>query len=243
MSSTDVANGEPKYARFTRRLQAVMIDSIAMSLLLVVALLLAVAFESNNIGRALGFSVAAILLLYEPILVSLTGSTLGHFATNLRVIDDNTHKNLSFPKAIARTVIKTGLGLYSFITMAFTRRHQSMHDILTGSTVQIRDPSKARPYHYTSARSAVEHLALPSSPRRIAVILIYVLALTTVLFYGLDLVLRRTTALSAACLDHDTCSIRETVFLYGIPLAWFVLVALCVIQGWRGQLWGARRNR
>ena len=32
------------------------------------------------------------------------------------------------------------LGLYSFVILAATRRNQAIHDLLTKSTVQIRDP-------------------------------------------------------------------------------------------------------
>jgi hypothetical protein len=35
------------------------------------------------------------------------------------------------------------LGVYSFVTMATTSRRQAVHDLLTQSTVQIRDRSKA----------------------------------------------------------------------------------------------------
>jgi hypothetical protein len=32
--------------------------------------------------------------------------------------------------------------------MAFTRRHQAFHDRWTSSSVQMRDPVRAKPYHY-----------------------------------------------------------------------------------------------
>jgi uncharacterized RDD family membrane protein YckC len=141
----------PAYARFTRRVQGMMIDYIVISLLVAGALIIAVAFGSDSIGRILGFAVAAICLLYEPVLVSLTGSTLGHLYCNIRVVD-NRGGNIGFAKAIIRTILKTVFGWLSFLTMAFTTRHQAIHDVLTGSTVQIRDPSKARPHHFRLAR-------------------------------------------------------------------------------------------
>ncbi len=49
------------------------------------------------VARGLGVAVAVILLLYEPVLVWRTGSTLGHTWTNLRVIDDRGG-HLSFAK-------------------------------------------------------------------------------------------------------------------------------------------------
>jgi len=43
-------------------------------------------------------------------LISLTGGTIGHRRVNLRVVDDRTRGNVSFPKAVARTVVKGVLG-------------------------------------------------------------------------------------------------------------------------------------
>jgi uncharacterized RDD family membrane protein YckC len=241
MSSADATHDQPKYARFTRRLQALMIDSIVMSLLLALVISIAVALNSNNAVRVLGFSVVAIFLLYEPVLVSLTGSTLGHLATNLRVVDNSSHRNLSFPKAVARTVIKAVLGLYSFVTMAFTRRYQALHDILTRSSVQIRNPDKARPHHYVAERLQFADVGLPSPARRISVIVLYVLAMGAVLWFS-DALLIGPNMISDACVDHDVCSPRENAILYGIFLTCFILVVICMVQGWRGRLWGARRR-
>ena len=86
-----------------------------------------------------------VLVLYEPILVSRMGGTLGHYFTNLRVVDDRSGGNIGFARACARVVIKGVLGLYSFVILAATRRNQAVHDLLTRSTVQIRDPAKALP--------------------------------------------------------------------------------------------------
>ena len=96
-----------------------MIDYIVISLLFAGALTVAVAFKSDSIRRIVGFSAAAIWLLYEPLLVSLTGSTLGHLYCNIRVVD-NRGGNISFAKAVLRTVLKTAFGWLSFLTMAVT---------------------------------------------------------------------------------------------------------------------------
>jgi uncharacterized RDD family membrane protein YckC len=99
------------YGRFSRRLRAFVIDWIIILLLLVMALFAAVSANSDSVGRVLGFTLVAVWLLYEPILVCLTGSTVGHYVCNLRVVDDRSHSNISFLKAAARLVIKTLLGL------------------------------------------------------------------------------------------------------------------------------------
>jgi uncharacterized RDD family membrane protein YckC len=55
------------YARFTRRVQGVLIDSIIFMLILVGALIAAVSLASDNVGRILGVTFIATWLLYEPL--------------------------------------------------------------------------------------------------------------------------------------------------------------------------------
>ena len=132
-------------------MQGVFIDAIIFMLILAVALMLAVWFASDHIARILGVTVAATWLFYEPLLVSLTGGTIGHYLCNMRVVDDD-RGNIGFVKAVARMIIKSLLGWYSFLAMAMTSRHQAVHDLLTRSTVQMRDLAKAEPYHFRSRR-------------------------------------------------------------------------------------------
>ncbi|HEX5211817.1 MAG TPA: RDD family protein [Pseudolabrys sp.] len=152
MSTTAIPVDTHAYARFTRRLRAVMIDSIVFMLILAGTLIAATSLGSDNIARILGFVVVATWLLYEPVLVSMTGGTIGHWRSNLRVVDD-AGGNISFGKAVIRVIIKTLLGWISFISMAATSRHQALHDIMTRSTVQIRDAANAEPHHFAQARA------------------------------------------------------------------------------------------
>src|SRR5262245_3704522 len=140
------------YARYTRRLKAYFLDWVLMIALMFGGLFIAVQFGSDNVARPLGFTIIAVLLLYEPLLVSLFGSTVGHYVYNMRVVDARTGGNVSFLKAVIRVVIKAVLGIYSFISMATTRRHQAVHDLMTRSTVQIRDAGRASPEHYAGER-------------------------------------------------------------------------------------------
>ena len=75
--------------------------------------------------------------------MALTGSTVGHYLCNLRVVDNKTGGNINFFKAVLRTLLKAVLGWLSFVTMATTRRHQAIHDLATNSTVQIRNAAQA----------------------------------------------------------------------------------------------------
>ena len=242
MSSVDISVAtadNPAYARFAPRLRAVLIDSIILTLVLVTALALAVALKSDDVARVFGFTVVAVWLLYEPLLVSLTGSTVGHYLNNLRVVDDRSGRNLSFPKAVARVVIKTILGWVSFIAMALTRRHQAVHDLLTRSTVQVRDLTRARAHDFSGERLELSGPAMPSRMRRVVVTLAYLL-LCYLLFSVTVAGLTQAGVVSRRCIAADRCSTSEYGWLAGTGAAWIGGSVLLIVLGWRGRLLGCR---
>jgi hypothetical protein len=230
----------PGYARFSRRLQGLLIDWMVFLLFMVGALFAATALRSDSIARYLGFTAIAVFLLYEPVLVSLTGSTIGHYLTNLRVVDDRTKGTVSFAKALARFIIKSLLGWYSFISMWTTRRHQAVYDLLTFSTVQIRDPAKASPHHYSAERTELYSSAMPSRSRRFVVIIGYLLLVSAVVI-AVSLALVEAGLLSEACLENERrCSNTENWLAGGCGLSWLALSLLCIVLGWRGKILGCR---
>ncbi|MES2306996.1 MAG: RDD family protein [Gemmatimonadota bacterium] len=143
------AEAERYYASFPRRLNALSID------LLILIAYSAVIFAILPAGSAQSplRPILAVLwwggvFLYEPLTVAFLGGTFGHQLQNLRVVDNRTGGNIGLPKAVARTLVKMLLGIFSFLSMSFSKRHQAIHDILTHSSVQLRDPGKAQPTHY-----------------------------------------------------------------------------------------------
>jgi len=241
MSSTTVNPADARaYARFTRRLQAVFIDAIVLMLAMTAALIVATSAKYDNAARVLGFAVALFWLLYEPLLVSATGSTVGHYFCNLRVVD-NRGGNPSFGKALLRMAIKHLLGLYSFLAMAVTRRHQAVHDLLTKSTVQMRSQAIAEAHHFRLEREAIAPAGLPSPARRAAVIVVY-LGVWSAVFLAVIAIFSATGVVTDRCIDTDSCSILENVLIVGVSLGWLLGIVALLFYGWRGRLWGARRN-
>jgi RDD family len=228
-----------RYARFTRRLRGIAIDFMLFLLLLLGSLLVAGALRSDDLARVIGYAVVGVVLLYEPLLVSLTGGTVGHYLSNLRVVDDRSHGNVSFLKAVARLGIKGILGWYSFISMVATRRHQAVHDLLTRSTVQIRDPAKARPHHYSGERVDLSAAGMPSRLRRILVIGLYLILSMAVLFLVTQ-ALNSAGVLSDVCLVGNRCSDGERILNVVLGSAWIVGAVVCIGLGWRGRLPGCR---
>ena len=167
MSGTSVTGRA--YASFARRLQALTIDLVIVTFAFVaIAMLGDFARNVPGSGRVVVVAIYALLFLYEPVLVWRFGATLGHRAANLRIVDDVSDGPPTFWRSCARFAVKAVLGLYSFATMAFTRRHQAIHDMLTHTTVQIRDLGVAAPGDYhpeRSRRHGVEEQPLLDVPR------------------------------------------------------------------------------
>jgi uncharacterized RDD family membrane protein YckC len=140
----------PPTASVSRRLHAVAVDSlvlIAASALAFVTILLL-----EDVPRARASAVLAWqagLLLYDPLLVWLTGATIGHRALNLRVCDHATGERLDPARAAARFVLKAFLGAISYVSMMRPRADRAIHDIWTRSRVEVRDPRRALPHHYS----------------------------------------------------------------------------------------------
>jgi uncharacterized RDD family membrane protein YckC len=225
----------PSYARFSRRLRGMMLDWVITLIVIFGAVLAAATVGSDSFSRTLGILVVIALLLYEPVLVSFTGGTVGHYLANLRVVDERDGGKISFLKACARVVIKGLLGLYSFVILAATRRNQAIHDLLTRSTVQIRDPAKALPGQYITERSEPANPNMPSGLRRVVVICGYLLAMFIV-----DVIIT-FGVLSPRCINNNLCSASERVVSLAAAVALLAMTALIIALGWKGRLVGARR--
>jgi hypothetical protein len=195
---------------------------------------------NDNFSRALGLVVIVALLLYEPVLVSFTGGTLGHYSTNLRVVDDRSGGNVSFLKACARLVIKAVLGGYSFVILAATRRNQAVHDLLTRSTVQIRDPVRARPGQYITERVELAAPGMPSGMRRTVVICVYLLLLFVVFVIALNMIVA-AGGLSRGCLNNGYCSGGERIVSLAPGVGLLAMTVVVIAMGWKGKLFGARK--
>jgi hypothetical protein len=232
--------GQAQYARFARRLRGMFVDWVLALVVILGAILIAASVGSEIVSRILAFVVLLLLVLYEPVLVSCTGGTLGHWYTNLRVVDDRTGGNLPLPTAFIRAGIKAILGAYSFVVMMATRRNQALHDLLTHSTVQIRDAAKARSGDFITERTELSSPTMPSRGRRVAVIAVYI-ALTLLGYVIAFAVVIAAGGMSDACIDNDVCSGVEKVLQIIPGIAFLFIAAAWIGLGWRGRLYGARR--
>jgi uncharacterized RDD family membrane protein YckC len=225
-----------RYATFTRRFRALVIDNLCISGL-GVALFFAGDAVSDIPGatRVMLLLVVAVVLLYEPVLVSRRGATIGHAVARLRVVDVRTGRWPSFGRAFVRFLIKTILGILSFFTMELTRRHQAVHDMLMQTTVQVVETEEVG--EFRAERVDEPDVLLPSRLRRLAVIALYLVAVLFVCDESISLVDM------IACIRPRGCSAGAMVLVQAIGLGWLALSATAIVAGWRGMLLGARRSR
>jgi uncharacterized RDD family membrane protein YckC len=234
-------SSQAQYARFSRRLRGMFVDWVLALVVIFGAILIAVSIGNAVISRALAAVVVLGLVLYEPLLVSRAGGTLGHWYANLRVVDDRSGGNLPLGTAFIRAGIKAVLGAYSFVVMMATRRNQALHDLLTHSTVQIRDASKAAAHHFITERTELSSPNMPSAGRRVAIIALY-LVLTLLAYFITFAIIVGLGVMSDACIDRDVCSASEKVLEMILGTASLAIAAVLIGLGWRGWLFGARRT-
>ena len=111
---------------------SILIDGIC---LLLFALGISALFEKigDVSGFVRGITFVIVIILYEPILVTL-GCTIGQLFMNIRVRDfRNPEKKLSFYLVIFRFIIKIILGWLSFLTVTFNINRRAIHDLASGS--------------------------------------------------------------------------------------------------------------
>jgi uncharacterized RDD family membrane protein YckC len=138
------------YARLWPRAKAILVDwSIIVAAYLVAGL---VGANFRGVGAAAFVVWIAVWVLYDPLMVWLTGGTVGHHLFNLRVVSDRTGGRLSFPAAFVRNLAKTALCAISLLAMAASSRSKALHDWVVGTTVQPRDAGAALSRDFTKVR-------------------------------------------------------------------------------------------
>ena len=126
---------EDNYPGVIERVKAVTFDGIVYIGLMYMISYFFLLFEKVNDG-ARAFAFIFIFLIYEPIFTSLFGGSIGHMLTGIRVKRElNENKNIFFPKAILRCVVKLFLGWISLLTVSTNDKRKAIHDYIVGSVV------------------------------------------------------------------------------------------------------------
>jgi len=126
---------EENYPGVFDRIKAILTDSIVVIGLMFAASYIFSRFESVP-DNARIIAVVFIFILYDPLFTSIFGGTIGHMIIGIRVKrESNETKNILFPLAILRYIVKAGLGWVSLIAVSFNPKKKAIHDYLVGSIV------------------------------------------------------------------------------------------------------------
>ena len=117
------------------RIKAVFIDVLIM-LMIFTATALFIGSFGDIPDFAKGFILIFMFYLYDPVLTSFYGGTLGHKMMKLKVRKyANPEVNISLGQAFLRFFIKGFLGWLSFLTVTGNRRKRAIHDLASGSII------------------------------------------------------------------------------------------------------------
>ena len=123
------------YPGISDRVKAIFADGIAIIAFLFTGSYIFSLFESvpDNVRMV---SFIFIFFLYDPLFTSLFGGTIGHMINGIRVKRESDEmKNILFPLAVFRFIVKAALGWLSFLTMNGNKKRQAIHDLAVGSVV------------------------------------------------------------------------------------------------------------
>lgn len=126
------------YAGLFDRVKAIIIDSIVLIIFMVIITDIFSLFQDlSDHLRIVAFIF--IFLLYDPLCISLFGRTIGHMLIGISVKrENNSNKNISFPLAFIRYVVKALLGWISLLTIMSNEKRQAIHDSMVKSIVIIK---------------------------------------------------------------------------------------------------------
>ena len=123
------------YAGILERIKVITIDGIVMVIFIIIATYLLSLFqEVPDSIRIIVF--VFIFFIYDPLFTAFIGGTIGHYLVRIRVKkESDENKNISFPPAVIRYLIKTFLGIISLIVVSNNEKRRALHDYIAGSVV------------------------------------------------------------------------------------------------------------
>ena len=129
---------EKEYPGVLARVKAVMVDGILLLIFLVIAS--SIFSQLNDVPDYVRMLVfVLIFVLYDPILTSSTGGTIGHHIIGIRVRKVSDEKNnINFLLAIIRFIIKSSLGWVSLFTVMANEKRRAIHDFVAQSVVTYK---------------------------------------------------------------------------------------------------------
>lgn len=129
---------ENNYPSLLDRIKSTFIDTLVLIGEIMLASYIFSLFENvPDSARIIVF--VFIFILYDPLFISIFGGTIGHMLMNIRVKrNSGEQKNILFPLALIRFIIKVFLGWLSLLTVIGSNQKKAIHDMAVGSVVIYR---------------------------------------------------------------------------------------------------------
>lgn len=124
-----------EYPTTNYRVKAAVVDIVVVLLIFVIA-----SYAIDSVGGAPSWLRILILVgalyLYEPLMITMQGGTLGHTLMGLKVARFSDHrKKLNLLIAGLRFVIKYFLGTISILFCYIRKDNRALHDLICDSHV------------------------------------------------------------------------------------------------------------
>ena len=234
MTNADI---EILYPNIGKRIKAVIVDYALFIIVLVSIIPFLAKIEIDYIWLKIIILLSPFFIL-DPLLVSLTGGSIGHHAMKIRIRDVNKDQNINIIFASIRFILKNLLGLLSLILILFTKKHQAFHDLAIKSIVVMKNSDQLDSEGWLKERSFEEEGYLyPSKVRRLIVIIIYnlIFFIFFVIIFGL--------LLSEPCIEIDECNQKDEIISSIIGISWFIASIFIIYKGIRARLIGCKRKK
>ena len=224
------------YTRISRRINAFLIDIIALILIFFLTLFIVIQINISN-----STIESLIIFLFvgsvEPLCISFTGSSIGHHLAGLKVRQASADRKLNIFQSYVRFLAKLPLGLFSFISVLTTSKHQALHDLLSKSIVVHKDRDSVPAHEIVSERiQDTETYAYPSILKKALVTLSYLILFYIVYVIAFSLLINSQCLLGRFCSNVDSTLVLLFSGIFWVGL--FVIVGL----GWQARLFGCRKK-
>ncbi|WP_299774700.1 RDD family protein [uncultured Pseudoteredinibacter sp.] len=224
------------FAPLSRRIKALMIDGLLIAFWLFLAIFVISKLGINN-SKLESLLILFVVASIEPLLLSLTGSTVGQHLCGIRVRRIDSDKKLNIFLSTIRTLLKLPLGILSLATVSASKRHQGVHDFICRSIVVHKSPESAPVTERLKARvKDTDNYRYPSVIRRVFIIFLYLL-ISIVAVAILSALL-----MSESCFEGYSCSDIDGVINIGLSVLFYISVFVIIALAWQARLWGCRKR-
>ena len=223
------------FPRLSRRLQTAAFDGVFLGFVWLISLSVLSAYGIT--GKKALVTATGLSLSLEPLLVSITGGSIGHHLLGLRVRRLAEDKKINLFAAALRYIIKTVFGAFSALTITTSRQRRAVHDFISGSVVVSKYANAPDSLQGLAIQKADANLyACPPKWRRLLLMAVYTV------FFTFAMGLVQSALISEACLLSNRCGSSERAAVRAFSVLWIIALFIIVSQCWSGNWFGCRKT-